>query len=102
MQISYFSDDAANEITDGEAEGHGREKQRREREGKRERKWDAQPRNSRNVRTAPHDSSMKNSTQLSSRPTLIISVNLKQPRGEREEKGKEGRRRPQRESPTST
>lgn len=35
MQISYFSDDAANEITDGEAEGRGRKKQRREREGKR-------------------------------------------------------------------
>lgn len=56
-----------------------------------------EPRNSRNVRTAPHDSSMKNSTQLSSRPTLIISVNFKQPRGE-EEKGEEGRRRPRREN----
>jgi len=39
--------------------------------------WD-KLRNSRNVRTAPHDSSMKNSTQLSPHPTLITSVNSKQ------------------------
>lgn len=91
--MPYFSGDAANEITDGEAEGRGSgqyrtEREKREREGKRDESRTHELRNSRNVRTAPHDSSMKNSTQLSSCPTLIISVNLKQPRGGEEREGK--------------
>lgn len=88
VAMSYFRD-AANEIMEKDREtemGKDREgeKEREEERGRRERGGEQREetgthklRNSRNVQTAPHDSSMKNSTQLSPHLMLIISVNSK-------------------------